>query len=97
MFIIILSYKKNIEEVEKFIVAHRDYLAPYYRSGHFLMSGRKEPRDGGVILATAPGRAEIDAIIQKDPFWIEDVASYEVIEFIPTTTAPELSAFRVSS
>ena len=44
-------------------VAHVRFLEKYYASGHFLVSGRKIPRDGGVILAVGEDRDEIEAII----------------------------------
>ena len=50
------------------------------------------PRTGGVILAMADSRAALEAILQQDPFCIADVAEFEVIEFVPTKTAPGLES-----
>ncbi len=91
MFLVVLRYKKPLSEVDRFIPEHREFLARHYASGHFLLSGRNEPRDGGVILARAHERSEIDEIVRRDPFHREHIADYEVIEFIPSMSAEELS------
>jgi len=39
--------------------AHVAWLRTHYASGTFLASGRKVPRDGGVILAIGHDRAQI--------------------------------------
>ena len=96
MFIISLSYTAPLEEVDAHLAAHRDFLATHYASGTFLMSGRKVPRDGGIIVASAPSRAALDAVLATDPFARAGLARYEVTEFVPTMTADALSAWRVA-
>ncbi|MDE6094920.1 MAG: YciI family protein, partial [Muribaculaceae bacterium] len=39
MFIAILTYKKPLEEVDRFLQAHRDFLAEHYAAGDFIASG----------------------------------------------------------
>lgn len=91
MFIINLTYIKPLSEVDRFIAEHRRFLEQHYATGQFLMSGRKEPRTGGVILAQAGDRADVEAVIATDPFFREGVAQYEIIEFVPSMSAPQLS------
>lgn len=91
MFIISLTYHKAFEEVDAHLNAHVEFLKNNYAKGVFIASGRKIPRDGGVILALAPTRAEIEALIACDPFYIHDVATYEITEFMPSMTSPELA------
>lgn len=91
MFIISLTYLKPLEEVDQHLTEHVDYLKEQYRLGNFLASGRKIPRDGGIILAHAVSRKEIEAIITLDPFHIHGVADYEIIEFSPTMTSDTLT------
>jgi uncharacterized protein YciI len=94
MFLVLLSYKKPLAEVDRHIAAHMEFLARHYASGEFLLSGRKQPRSGGVILATAADRAQMEAIVRSDPFVREGVADYEIIEFIASSTAPALHCVR---
>ena len=84
MFIAILTYKKPLSEVDRFLVAHREYLAKHYAAGDFIASGPQTPRVGGVIMIKAENRIAVDAIIAQDPFNINDVADYQIVEFIPT-------------
>ncbi len=87
MFVILLSYIKPLLEVDRFVEEHKKFLERYYASGHFLLSGRREPRTGGIILAKAGTRAEIENIVLNDPFNREHIAEYEIIEFLPSMAA----------
>ena len=91
MFVVLLNYIKPMPEVDRFVEEHRVFLKRYYASGKFLLSGRKEPRTGGVILAVAETRAEIESIIQNDPFHREKIANYEIVEFLPSMSAEHLA------
>ena len=51
MFVIELVYSADLTEIDAHMAAHVAFLKKYYASGHFLVSGRKIPRDGGIILA----------------------------------------------
>ena len=81
MFIIELSYKAPLEQVDAQMKPHMAFLKKHYASGHFLVSGRKIPRDGGIILAVGKSREEIEAIAAQDPFCQTGVADFRVIEF----------------
>ncbi|MES2299330.1 MAG: YciI family protein [Pseudomonadota bacterium] len=94
MFVISLTYLKPLEQIEAQLGAHRDFLRQQYGMGIFLMSGRKVPRDGGVILADAETREEIEAVIRLDPFHAGGLARYDITEFVPTMTADAFAAFR---
>ena len=84
MFIAILTYRKPLSEVDKFLAAHREYLTKHYAAGDFIASGPQTPRVGGVILMKAESRAEINSIIEQDPFNINGIADYRIVEFTPT-------------
>lgn len=84
MFILNITYKKPIEEVEKFLASHIAFLDKYYTLKKFMCSGRKIPRNGGIILCLAENLQEVNSIITEDPFYSEGIADYEVIEFMPT-------------
>ena len=84
MFIAILTYKKPIEEVDRFLQTHCDYLAEHYAAGDFIASGPQTPRIGGVIMIKADNREAVDSIIVQDPFNINVIADYQIVEFTPT-------------
>ena len=84
MFIATLTYKKPLSKVDRFLAAHREYLAEHYAAGDFIASGPQTPRVGGVIMIKADDRAAVEAIIAKDPFNINSIADYQIVEFTPT-------------
>jgi uncharacterized protein YciI len=51
MFVIELTYRVDLAEIDAHVAAHVIFLKKYYASGNFLVSGRKVPRDGGIIVA----------------------------------------------
>lgn len=83
MFIAILTYIKPLEEVDRFLQAHRDYLAEHYAAGDFIASGPQNPRVGGVIMIKASDRDAVNTIISQDPFNINGIADYQIVEFTP--------------
>lgn len=92
MFVVLLTYTAPIEEIDYVLPDHADWLTKQYEHGNFLASGRRNPRIGGVIITKPMARGKLDAILATDPFSIKHMATYEVIEFSPTRTAPELRA-----
>ena len=81
MFVIELTYKADLAQIDARMREHMRFLNAHYASGHFLDSGRKSPRDGGIILAVGKNRAEIESIATQDPFVIHGLAEARVIEF----------------
>jgi uncharacterized protein YciI len=90
MFVIELTYKSDLATIDAHMAAHVAFLRKYYASGHFLVSGRKIPRDGGVILAVGENRRRIEAIIQEDPFWVHGLSDFRVIEFRASQRADDI-------
>jgi len=93
MFIIELTYRVPASEIDVNMAPHIAFLEKYYQSGNFLASGRKEPRNGGIILANAANRNEIEQIIAADPFKQKGLAEYRIIEFKATKKIKAFDAF----
>ncbi|MCG9558786.1 GTP cyclohydrolase [Vibrio kanaloae] len=89
MFIVSLEYQVSLEEVDLFIPEHVEFLNKQYELGHFQLSGRKNPRTGGVILFTLSNREQLDMLLTEDPFYRENIAKYEVIEMLPAKASKE--------
>lgn len=87
MFIISISYKKPLSEVDAFLVEHVEYLDRQYRKGVFIASGRKNPRTGGIILSKLKRKEDVEKAVQEDPFFKKEIADHEIIEFYPTKVA----------
>jgi uncharacterized protein YciI len=81
MFILELTYTADLAEIDGAMKTHMRWLNAQYAAGHFLVSGRKIPRDGGIIIATGTDRAAVEAIAAQDPFVSQGLATVRVIEF----------------
>ncbi len=92
MFLLNLTYIKEISQVEEALPAHVQFLEEQYAKGNFICSGRKNPRTGGIILCRCASREEAEELVRQDPFRIRDIAQYEIMEFIPSKYAPEFQA-----
>jgi uncharacterized protein YciI len=92
MFVIELIYKAGLAEIDGCMEPHMAYLNRHYAAGRFLASGRKVPREGGVILATCESRAQVEAIVKEDPFVARGLADCRIIEFQISQRAPSIDA-----
>ena len=81
MFIVELIYQSDLAEIDAHMSAHVAFLNKHYAAGNFLVSGRKIPRDGGIIVAVGENRQQIEALMRKDPFVERKLADFRVIEF----------------
>jgi uncharacterized protein YciI len=90
MFVIELVYTAPLAEIDEQMRAHVAFLNKYYAAGTFLVSGRKIPRDGGIIIAIGKSRAEIEAIVTEDPFHAHGLAEFRIIEFRASQRAPDM-------
>jgi uncharacterized protein YciI len=92
MFVIELVYKTSLEQIDAHMAAHVRFLKKYYAAGNFLVSGRKIPRDGGIILAVGTTRQQIEAIVKEDPFHKHGLADFRIIEFRASQKADDIQA-----
>ena len=90
MFVIELSYKVDLAKIDAHMAAHVKFLKKYYASGNFLVSGRKIPRDGGIILAVGASRQHIERIVEEDPFVTHGLADFRIIEFRVSQRADDI-------
>ncbi|MBD1366774.1 GTP cyclohydrolase [Mucilaginibacter sp. ZT4R22] len=92
MFIINLHYIVPLEELDAHMDAHVKYLKKYYEADVFLMSGRKVPRTGGIIIAQADSKEILETIIAEDPFFQHKLAEFTITEFLASQAHPGLKA-----
>lgn len=90
MFVIELIYKAALSEIDAHMKPHMAFLNKHYAAGTFLVSGRKIPRDGGIILALGKDKHAIEAIMAEDPFCKQGLAEFRVIEFRASQRADDI-------
>jgi uncharacterized protein YciI len=90
MFIIELTYKASLAQIDATMAAHVAFLKKYYAAGNFLVSGRKIPREGGIIVAVGKSRHEIETITREDPFYERGLADFRIIQFRASQRADDM-------
>ena len=90
MFVIELVYKVDLPQIDARMKAHVNFLQKHYDAGTFVLSGRKVPRDGGIIIATGTDKDAIEAIMREDPFVAHGLAEYRIIQFRASQRASDV-------
>ncbi|MBA2649776.1 MAG: GTP cyclohydrolase [Legionella sp.] len=90
MFIIQLTYKTALNEVDKYLQAHREFLDYYYKQGLLVASGPLKPRTGGIIIAATNDKDFLLSVFEKDPYYLAEIADYQFTEFTPVKHCEEL-------
>ncbi len=80
MYVVSLTYKVPEEIVDFHLPAHVAWLQEAFDAGVFMVAGRKVPRTGALLLSNAE-RDVLDASLENDPFYVNGVAEFEVMEF----------------
>lgn len=81
IYVVVLTYIKPLEEIDSQIAAHVEWLKKGYSDGVFLASGRRIPRNGGVILAASESVEALEDRLRQDPFQKLEMATAEIIPF----------------
>ncbi|WP_298711682.1 MULTISPECIES: YciI family protein [Chitinophaga] len=85
MYLILLQYIRPLAAIEHYIEAHNAFLEKQVRDGRFILTGRRKPRTGSIIVCRASSRREVEAILAEDPMDKFQLAVYDIIEFEPNT------------
>ena len=94
MFLINVQYVVPLAEVDEALADHVAFLQENYAKGIFVISGRKIPRSGGIILARNVSREELADILATDPFKQRGIATYEVTEFVAAIAAADVAGLK---
>ena len=81
LFVIILTYVRPLEELDAAGHDHVAWLQDAYNEGLFLVSGRRIPRNGGIIIAKGTSLEEVSARLEQDPFQQRGLATAEIFPF----------------
>jgi uncharacterized protein YciI len=90
VFVIELVYKADLKKIDACMKEHVAFLQTHYDAGTFVVSGRKIPRDGGIILATGSNRDVIEQIMQGDPFVAQGLAEIRITQFRASQRATDM-------
>ena len=94
MFIINLNYIAPLEQIDARMKEHMTFLNTCYEEGVFIVSGRKQPRTGGIIVARGASKKAIEDLMKHDPFVSHGLAEVTVIEFKTSQVHPDFKLLK---
>lgn len=89
-FLVDIHYLFPYEQMANLVPEHRAFLQTGYDKGTLLMSGPKESRTGGYVIARSESLAALEVFFDNDPYKIKKVATHSFIEFNPVKFQPWL-------
>ena len=89
-FLVDIHYLLPFEQLTDILPEHRAFLQTGYDMGILLMSGPKEPRTGGFVIARSESQATLESFFENDPYKTKKVASHSFLEFNPVKFQPWL-------
>ncbi len=72
-----------MEKIAEILPSHRAFLQTGYEKGWLLCSGPMVPKSGGVVIARAPEKLDIENFFSDDPYLLNQAATYRFVEFEP--------------
>jgi uncharacterized protein YciI len=78
-----LKYRYPLERMQQTVDRHRAYLRELLAQGKMIASGPFVPREGGALLLRVEDEAEIQPILDKDPFQIERLVDTTIYKWAP--------------
>ena len=93
MFVLISHFQKPVDEVYRSFEAHSAWVQRQYESGRILVSGRREPTTGGIIVARAASEQELREVLTEDPYQQQGLVEYDIFAFEATDFPKRSSAF----
>ncbi|MGF1741917.1 hypothetical protein L4C34_12720 [Vibrio profundum] len=91
MYTLIVDLIKPVDEVNKLAKEHGVWVKQQVDRGIFLLAGPKRSGLGGVTLTKSMDKGQLKTLLASDPYLIEDVAEYQIIDFDCKLTAHSLS------
>lgn len=88
MFLLLGRYTALAHEVEPHREGHLAWVQEHTAAGHFIAGALQAGGVGGLIVAKASSRDEVDGWIAQDPFIAEGVFEYDVREYEVAFTTP---------
>jgi len=91
MFIVLLKFSTNKDQVSQFLEGHKEWIKRGFDDDVFLLAGSLQPALGGGVVAHNTSLSDLQSRVNGDPFVAENVVSAEIIEISPSKADNRLS------
>ena len=88
--VLTINYEKPIDVIDETRPAHLEWLNDEVAAGRILLAGRQESGAGGVLITGDISTEDAQDIIDRDPYTLAGVVSYERLSFNGGIRAPGL-------
>ena len=92
-FMIQLQFTQPFDTFADIVPAHRAFLQTGYDQRMLLMSGPKQDKTGGIIIARAESESRLREFMAQDPYLTHGLATHEFIPFAAAKRAPQIEAW----
>ncbi|MCX2933931.1 YciI family protein [Mycobacterium sp. CVI_P3] len=79
--VLIGTYEKPLDVVEQTRPAHLAWLNDEVAAGRLLLAGRQESGVGGLLITADISTEAVQDIIDRDPYTLAGVATYQRVSF----------------
>lgn len=93
MFVLISRFQRPLDEINRSFTLHSAWVQRQYEAGRFLVSGRRDPAIGGIVVARASSEQELREVLTTDPYQQRGLAEYEIFAFEAADFPKRSSAF----
>jgi len=80
IFVCISQYLVPLDEVDKYLDDHIEWLTRLDQAGRSVVTGRREPPVGGVMIISGDSIVEVRELLSSDPFQKNGCTAYHVHE-----------------
>jgi uncharacterized protein YciI len=87
LYTVTLTYIEPMEIITSHLETHKEWLVRYIKAGNILAAGPMEPATAGIVLVHCASKEELDAILQADSFYQNNLVAYDVRAFVPALRA----------
>ena len=87
-FLVELNFLKPFASFGDVVPRHRSFLQTGYDSGMLLMSGPREDKTGGIVIARAPDLPTLQSFFELDPYKLNGLAEHKFVAFTAAKRAP---------
>ena len=91
MFIVLLKFSDNKDQVSQFMEGHKEWIQRGFDDGVFLLAGSLQPKLGGALVAHDTSLPDLQSRVNADPFVAENVVTAEILEIDPARADARLS------
>jgi uncharacterized protein YciI len=88
--VLTIVYEKPLDVIDQTRPAHLAWLNDEVAAGRILLAGRQESGAGGVLITGDISAEEAQDIIDRDPYTLAGVVSYQRLSFNGGIRAPGL-------